>query len=171
MTISIRLLAAVMTLGVAAACSESPTSLRANDAPVPSFKADPGTLSIANLAGSWTQTPRQRVPWSDGVTPGGLMDRWYVLSLQQSGGTLKGTANGFAQYFYEDGSVRTGAVSTGGGLKLSGTVASLTDAVIVFERGGGESRGSASYLMTVSADGRSMTVVNPVPGGFQGFSR
>jgi hypothetical protein len=172
MSQSFRVMAAVLTLGVVTACSDSPTSLRPAEVAKPAFKAAPAPLTVANLGGSWSQTPRSRVPWFDGVSVNGYMESWYTITLQQNGGSLKGNANRFAQYFYSDGTPFTGAVSAGSnGVKVSGSVTSFTDAVITFDRNGGESVGGASYVMRISADQRSMTVVNPTPGGFQGFSR
>lgn len=171
MSKSFRLMAAVLTLGVATACSDSPTSLRPAEVARPSMKIDP-IPTVANLVGSWSQTPRSRVPWFDGVSVNGYMESWYVLSLQQSNGSIKGNANRFAQYFYADGTPFTGAVSAGSnGVKVSGSVTSFTDAVITFDRNGGESVGGRTYIMTISADQRTMTVVNPTPGGFQSFTR
>lgn len=171
MSKSFRMMAAVLTLGVVSACSDSPTSLRPAEVARPSMKVDP-VPTVANLAGSWTQTPKSRQPWFDGVSVNGFLDTWYVITLQQNNGQLKGNANRFAQYFYEDGTPMTGVVSAGSnGVKVSGSVTSFTDAVITFDRNGGESVGGRTYTMTISADQRSMTVTNPIPGGFQGFSR
>ena len=170
MSQSIRVVLLATALCSLTACADSPTAARTSDIARPSFKADP--VVVANLAGSWTQSPRVRVPWSDGVSINGFMDRWIVITLQQSGSTIKGTSNSFAQYFYADGTPLTGVVSAGSnGAKISGTVSSLTDAVLSFGKNGGEVAGPTSYTMTISADGRAMSVVNPFPGGLQGFTR
>lgn len=56
------------------ACTSSPVT----DLVAPAFKTDPVPVGVANLNGRFTSN-RTRYPWSDGVTPGGWMDRWYVM--------------------------------------------------------------------------------------------
>lgn len=157
-------LGAVVCLAVLAACSATDSATGPGGAVAqPANASGGGGGSPAGFyTGLWVQSPSTAFVLPDGTRQETVIE----LSIVQKGTTFTGAARQYVSYFFTNGT-STLHIDVGHPGKINGT-ATATGANIGIQQLG---KANYAFFTTLSPDGHTLTVNNPVPYGPTAFVR
>ena len=151
--ISFRTLGTSVLVIALAACSQSSTA----DIVGPSFAKGGGSPSPVvgpNLTGHWVESPVLH-----SVLPNYAQEVWYEFDVAQSGSSLSGVVRRYVSYWDLSGVPTVVRRDLGSPGKVTGNAASTPISVGFIKVN--EGKQTFGYQLSLSADGTTLTVINP----------